>query len=161
MAHVFGACINIGYLVVPPEFVESAQAMKLASNAGCSFMEQVAAAEMLSNGSYENHLRRLRKTYMARRDVLIEALRRGFGDVQLIGTESGTQLTWLLPDHLSSAESVSEVAAMQGVHVESVVCESTTGASPFHDRALVLNYARLGPDQLQQGIERLAEALRL
>ncbi len=162
LAHVFGVCVNIGYLVVPPEFVESTQAMKLASNAGCSFMEQVAAAEILSDGSYEKHLRRLRKTCMARRDALIEALKTFFGEVRLMGTESGTQLTWLLPEYLPSAESVSEVAAMQGIHVESVAYDSSvTGRSPFHDRALVFSYATLTPIQLQQGIARLAEAVRL
>lgn len=163
LARVVGAALNLNYLIVPVEFCEPILAMKTATDSGCSWPEQVIAADFLSRGIYDQYLRRFRKVCMERRDCLIKALQTHFGDVQLIGTESGTQLTWKMPDHLRSARAVCEVALMHGVNIESATSESLSpgGEGHLHDRALILSYAALSPKQLQRGVALLAKAVTL
>ena len=158
-----GAALNLNYLIVPPEFVDPILVLKAVTDSGCSWPEQVIAADFLSRGVYDQYLRRIRKVCMERRDCLIHALQMHFGAVRLIGTESGTQLTWELPDHLRSARAVCEVALMHGVNIESATSENPTpeGQSSLHDRALILSYAALSPRQLQRGVALLAKAVTL
>jgi GntR family transcriptional regulator/MocR family aminotransferase len=163
LARVLGAALTLHYLVVPPEFIEPILAMKSVTDGGCSWLEQVIMADLLSRGIYDQQLRRFRKNCLERRDCLIQALQTHFGEVRLIGTEGGTQLTWLLPDYLRSARAVCEVALMHGVNIESAVSESLSPErqSYLHDRALILSYAALSPRELQQGVELLAKAITL
>jgi GntR family transcriptional regulator/MocR family aminotransferase len=101
----------------------------------------------------------LRKFYLERRDSVIAGLRAHFGEVQLLGTESGTQLTWHLPDHMPSASVVCAAARSHGVAIEGVT-DPAAKACLFYDRALIFSYAALAPEKVRLGILRLAEALR-
>lgn len=154
-----GAGLSLGYLVVPPEFVEPILSVKALGAEEGQWFEQMVLSNLLASGEYDHHLRRLRKFYLERRDSVITALRTHFGDVQLLGTESGTQLTWLLPDHILSAAEVCEAARAQGVQIEGVT-DPATKACRFYDRALIFRYAALPPETVRQGVLRLAEALR-
>ncbi|MDE2265728.1 MAG: PLP-dependent aminotransferase family protein, partial [Alphaproteobacteria bacterium] len=117
-AKTLGAGLGIGYLVVPSEFVDAVTAIKSMAEDCCPWLEQMVVADLLTSGEYDHHLRRVRKIYLDRRDCLIQALREHFGEIELIGTEIGTQLTWLLPDRYPSARALSDAARAQGTSVE-------------------------------------------
>ncbi len=160
-AKTLGAGVGLGYLVVPAEFVDAILAIKAMAEDGRPWLEQMVIRDLLTSGEYEHHLRRVRKVYLERRDCLIEALRAHFGDIRLIGTEIGTQLTWVLPDQFSSARAVCDVARAHRVNIDRVVTTNpeTAKVCRFHDRALVFGYSALTTEQLQQGVARLADAL--
>ena len=159
LANVLGGGLNLNYLVAPPEFVEPILAMKAATDSGCGWLEQIVAADLLSRGVYDQYLRRFRKISMERRDCLIAALQAHFGDVRLIGTESGTCLTWVLPEKFGSARAICERARRIGVCVESVAGDGAPGDSLYYDRALIFNYAALTPQLLQRGVGMLAKSI--
>ncbi len=160
-AKTLGAGLGLGYLVAPSEFVDAIVAIKSLAEDGCPWLEQMVVADLLASGEYDHHLRRVRKVYLDRRDCLIHALRTQFGDVRLVGTEIGTQMTWLLPERFSSAREICDAARIQGLNIEGVVCESCTPAGNFryHDKALLFGYAALTTEQLRHGIGRLASAI--
>ena len=157
-AKTLGAGLGFGYLVVPSEFADAMVALKSMGEDGCPWLEQMVVADLLTSEEYDHHLRRVRKTYLERRDCLIQALRTNFGDVHLIGTEIGTQMTWLLPDQFPAAKAMCDAASAHGVNIERVIGESPLlpGTSRYHDKALVLGYAGLTTEQLRHGIARLA-----
>ena len=160
-ARTLGLGLGLGYLVVPPEFVDAIVGIKSYSDEGGPWLEQMALAELIVSGRYEHHLRRVRRIYMERRDALILALQSHFGELRLVGTEGGTQLTWILPDRLPSAQQVSNVARCHGVHVKAVSCSGGVVAPEwrFSNRALIFGYGNMSAKQLRAGIARLAEAL--
>ncbi len=153
-----GAGLSLGYLVVPPEFVAPILAAKTLGAEEGQWFEQLVVSNLLASGAYDHHLRRLRKFYLERRDALIAALRSAFGAVQLLGTESGTQLTWVLPDQIGSAAAACAAARDHGVAIEGIT-DPAAISCPFYDRALILSYAALTPEQLQHGVLLLAQAL--
>jgi len=161
-AHTLGAGLSVGYLVVPREFVEPAVTLKAMSEDGCSWIEQMLVAELLTSGEYASHVRRLRKTYLDRRDCLTAALQRHFGEVTLSGTESGTAITWHLPQGFPSAREVRRLAFAEGIHVQAFPARAAhgNGAKSSLDRILVLHYSALGCDGIEEGITRLAGILR-
>jgi GntR family transcriptional regulator/MocR family aminotransferase len=160
-AKTLGAGLGLGYLVVPREFVGAVSDIMSLTESNCSWLVQMVLADLLAGGEYHHHLRRLRKVYMGRRDCLVEALSSRFGDLQLVGADAGTQLTWLLPEGFPTAETVRTRASACGVTLGSVsVGASTTSIlRQLCDRALILGFAAAGCEALRQGIETLAGAI--
>jgi Transcriptional regulators containing a DNA-binding HTH domain and an aminotransferase domain (MocR family) and their eukaryotic orthologs len=158
-AKTLGAGLALGYLLAPPEFTEAVVAIKAMGTEGGQCFEQMVVANLLASGEYDHHLRRLRKIYLERRDALIGALRTYFGEVALIGSEAGTQVTWVLPPHFPGAAAILDTALARGVRLCAITGENGAN-SPYHDRALVLGFGGLAPDRLREGIASLSHALR-
>ena len=73
-----GAGLCLGYIVAPPEFAKAVAAIKAMSDDGSPWIEQMVLADFISTGGYDQHLRRLRRTFMIRRDELIRTLEKSF-----------------------------------------------------------------------------------
>ncbi|NLZ39833.1 MAG: PLP-dependent aminotransferase family protein [Comamonadaceae bacterium] len=156
-----GAGLRLGYLVLPPHLVEAARTVKALLDNGHPWLEQAVLAEFLSSGAYDAHLRKIRRTYLARRDCLIECLRSRFGAVALSGTESGMHLAWHLPGHWPRAPELQRLAADRGVGIYSLHAGAAHdfGGCAYSERTLFLGYSSLGEAHIRAGIERVADAL--
>jgi GntR family transcriptional regulator/MocR family aminotransferase len=153
-----GAGIRLGYVVVPKELVEPATTAKALLDNGHPWLDQAVMAEFIASGSYANHLRRIRHTYMVRRDCLVNALRRHFGDVDLSGLEGGMHLVWHLPDDFPDAQTFERWAFERGVGVYSL---DQGAANAFHQtecarRAVMLGYSSTPEKLIEEGVGRLA-----
>ena len=164
-ALTIGPGLRIGFLVLPPNLVDPAlRALRLLDHAypcqsqGAPWLDQAVLCDFLESGGYEKHLRRLRKTYMARRDALTGALQRVFGQCDLSGTTSGTHLIWRLPAHLPDAKTCQSLARTVGIEVNTMQLETVTGPEflPDWERYLLLGYAGLQETVIQRAVERLA-----
>jgi GntR family transcriptional regulator/MocR family aminotransferase len=156
-----GAGLRLGYVILPACLQEKARRFKALMNNGQPWLEQAALADFMTGGSYVRHLRRIRRVYLARRNALVESLKRHFPTGEVFGDEAGMHLTWRLPEYLPSARKVEEVALSVGVGVYSV---GSGGAAHFEptadsDRFLVLGFSSLSEKEIELGISRLAEAL--
>lgn len=152
-----GAGLSLGYLLVPPEFIDDVLAIKAMASEGGQHFEQLVVANLIASGEYDHHLRRLRKIYLERRDALILALKARLGDIMLLGTECGTQMSWVLQDDVVSAATLQEAALARGVRV-GVIKEEAAQASGFNDRTIILGYPDLSTDRLREGVAILADA---
>ncbi len=156
-----GPGLRLGYVVLPKTLVEPARRLKALMNNGQSWLEQSAMADFMLEGGFRRHLRRMRQTYLERRDVLLAALRTNFGECHVRGEDAGMHLTWRIPDGLPDAEDIEKRALQEGVGVYAL---STGAALQFGSpddsrRFLVLGYAALTPREIEQGIARLALSL--
>ncbi|MCR9125354.1 MAG: PLP-dependent aminotransferase family protein [Rhodobacteraceae bacterium] len=167
-ALTIGPGLRIGFLVLPPRLVAPAMhALRLLDHAypcqtqGAPWLDQAVLCDFLESGGYEKHLRRLRKTYMARRNALMDALTRWFGPCDLGGTASGTHLVWRLPAHLPDAGTCQALAGSVGIRVNTMMLETVTGPEylPDWNRYLLLGYADLPEDKITAAVARLAGAL--
>ena len=69
--------LRLGWLVLPHALVEPIAASRLLVDHATATPVQAAFAEFLANGDLDRHLRRMRRTYRQRRDVLVAALAAG------------------------------------------------------------------------------------
>ena len=128
----------------------------------CSpWYEQALLAEFLSSGAFAHHLRRIRTIYRARRNRLVLALRRHFGDAPITGAQAGMHLVWQLPRHLPvAAEFEWQMRAhdvgVYGLKTGNALVAGRTARTRF-ERAVMLGYAALDEDEIDEGIGRLAE----
>jgi GntR family transcriptional regulator/MocR family aminotransferase len=86
--------LRVGYLVVPKELVAPFTTAKWMADRHSPLVEQAALADLLREGHLERHIRRMRRLYKHRRDVLLEALDKHFGDRAIVrGDAAGLHMT--------------------------------------------------------------------
>lgn len=156
-----GPGLRIGYLVAPPQLVESLHAAKQLRGPSCSWLEQAALAELMNSGSYSLHLARSRAQYREGRDALLGALRRNFGGLVVSGEGAGLHVLWQLPAGVPGAGRLEELARRHRVGVYSLASAAACEREPtaLGRRSLLLGFAAVPLKQIEPGISRLSDAL--
>ncbi len=148
--------LRLGWLVLPPALVEPVVQAKMLADQGCSVLDQLALAEMLSSGAYDRHLRAARRRYRSRRDALLKAVETHIEGARVTGVAAGLHATVRLPDPVDGGELMAAAA------------RHSVGAYPLGlayleprllDDGLILGYANLAEPAIEEGIRRLGEAL--
>jgi len=156
-----GAGIRIGYMVIPDALAKQARRLKGLMNNGQPVLEQAALVSFMEEGGYNRHLRVIRKRYETRRDCLISALKRNFGDVELLGIRGGMHLAWRLPEDFPDPEILEAIALEQRVGIYSVKSAAAEefGGTEFGERLVIIGYSSLDEKNITSGIDRLAFGL--
>ena len=157
-----GPGLRLGYVVAPRRLVDSFRRMKMLMNNGQSWLEQAAMADFMSSGEFGRHLRRIRQLYRERRDALLNALTKHFGPCEVFGDQAGMHLVWKLPEGLPDAAEVEARGLAAGVGVISLATGSALrfGDDDCADRMLMLGFVALTEKEIEDGVARLATALR-
>jgi GntR family transcriptional regulator/MocR family aminotransferase len=154
---VFFPALRIGYAVVPESMTRVFTRARWIADRQTPTLEQLALADFISEGHLERHLRRMRTLYDKRRQALVRSLNQHFEDrLEIVGENAGMHVMVRLQTGLSDEEVVHR-AAQVGVGLVSsqiyYLGESSSGE-------FVLGYAGLSERRIQEGIRRLAKALR-
>lgn len=156
--------IRLGYLVLPHRIVHAFRQAKRLTDRHAPLLEQRTLASMLENGTYERHVRRVRREYERRRAALLEAVA-GFlpPGAQVSGTAAGLHVALWLPQ-LQPQDEMALVAAARskgvGVYPVTPLFADPEGHPYPRPAGLLLGYASLLPEQIQQGIRTLALVIR-
>jgi GntR family transcriptional regulator/MocR family aminotransferase len=82
--------LRVGYVVAPPSLAQVFTRLKWIADRHTPLLEQAALADFISEGHLERHIRRMRRLYGRRREVLMDALQRHFGSaVDVVGDPAG------------------------------------------------------------------------
>lgn len=154
-----GAGLRLGFLALPTELVASAIAIKSMTSYGQSWLEQSALASLMLEGSFRTHLRRIRTVYRLRRDTLIAALKRSFGDdIEISGQDSGLHFVWTLPPGFPTADELTAMALKEGVGLYSPARAGAVemGATDDPERRLLMGYSALTPIEIEVAVKKIA-----
>lgn len=158
-----GPGMRLGYAVLPSRLVEPARNAKALLDNGAQWLEQAVVADFLAQGEFLRHLRRIRQMYLAARNALVEAIGVHFPGSRLTGTESGMHILWRLPDGLPDVREMQRLAATVDVGLYGLPVAAAFEVRPredFAERALVVGYTGLSPEENRVAVERVARALR-
>jgi GntR family transcriptional regulator/MocR family aminotransferase len=146
--------LRLGYLVMPPAWREATLALKDISDRHSPTIEQATLAEFIHQGHYERFIRRLRRAYGIRRELLLAALtRRGLQPA----AREPAGLHVLLPLPATSDEAAIVAAARTaGIAVTPGARYSALASPPPR---LLLGHTAIREAQIEPGIERLARYL--
>jgi GntR family transcriptional regulator / MocR family aminotransferase len=151
--------LRLGYLVLPPELVEAAVALKWLLDRGTSALLQRTVTTLMATGEYDRHIRRMWRRYRARRERLLAALERHLGsDARIEGGDAGLHVAAWLPA-LSSRQidQLVDACRARGIGVYSI---QRHASRPLRPGGLLLGYGIVGLDQIDPGIRGLAAAYR-
>jgi GntR family transcriptional regulator/MocR family aminotransferase len=140
--------LRIGYIIAPPSLVASFARAKWLADRNTPMLEQMALADFMREGFLDRHVRRMRKLYGARREALMEALSKHFGDsVCVPGDPAGMHLLARFED-----SDVGRRAEKNGVLMTdaAVYYLRKAPASEF-----VLGFSALGERAIAEGVRRL------
>lgn len=151
--------LRLGYLVLPESLVEPIAAAKAIGDTGTSALEQLTLADFLADGHFDRHLRRTNISNAARRNALVDAVRKEFGGrAEICGANTGLHLlVWLTDKRGGMISDVFAKALAAGVGLYPV---DSFYLQPPRRTGVVLGYAPLREREIREGIRRLALALR-
>jgi 2-aminoadipate transaminase len=120
-------------------------------------LTQLIVARFLARGSYEEHLSRAIPFHEERRDALLDAVERELGRVASFVRPLGGGHLWLTLDRPVDERDLYEAAAGEGVGYVPGGAMTPERPRATHMR---LTFSFLDPDQLREGVRRLAVAVR-
>lgn len=145
--------LRIGYLVVPKNLQSLFGRAKWLCDRQSPLIEQQVLTDFINEGHLERHIRKMRNLYDLRRQTLVAALQKYFGQkVTISGENAGIHLTIEIKTNLNDEEAI-EKARQVGVGLTSLqkYYLQTKNKGEF-----LLGYSELDEWQIKEGIRRLA-----
>ncbi len=148
--------LRIGYVVLPPELVDSFSTASALISRHPPSLEQVVLTDFIEQGHLARHIRRMRTLYMERQAEFIEAARRELGGMlEITAAEAGTHVIGLLPATMNDRDAATRAAA-RGVETRPLSNYFLGERGP---NGLVFGYGAFNRRQIRAGMQRLAVAL--
>ena len=146
--------LRLGYLILPPDLIESFQTVRNLIDTHPPILEQAVLADFLIGGHFTRHLRKMRRMYAERRAALLEAIREL--PLEIISAEAGMHCVGWLPDGMDDGSLVRAAASLE----VDLVPVANFSMEPMRRKGILLGYSEYTVEQIQEGVRRLAEAIR-
>ena len=150
------AAMRLGYIVVPPGLVETfAKARNLLGQSSSAVVEQ-ALSRFMDDGRFVEHIRKMRRIYRERRDVLFDCLTNECAEyLEPQATDAGMHmLAWLK----NGMGDLAAHNALLQVGIESLPL-SVYCIKPLDRSGIVLGFSGAPEEHIPKLITRMAEAL--
>ena len=151
------AAMRIGYIVVPPELVETiAKARTLLGQSSSAVVEH-ALSRFMDDGRFVEHIRKMRRVYRERRDVLFDSLTRYCADsLDPHPTDAGMHmLAWLQ----NGVDDQMAHLALLEAGIESLPL-SAYCVQPLERSGIVLGFSGVTEKRIPKLVKRMSETLR-
>ncbi len=151
--------IRTGYMVVPANLAAPLRTVLARMAPHGRVADQLALADFLRSGQFGVHLRRMRRLYRSRRDMLASAIERHLGDaVSLHGSSAGIHLSLQFRDPALADTQVAAAALERGVVVRALTAQ-TTGLRQHGWNGLLLGYAQVDEADMDALVRTLRSLL--
>lgn len=156
--------LRLGWIVAPPEVIGKLAQLKQGADLHTSTFTQFVAYEVARDGFLDQHVKLIRRVYRERRDVMLKALEEFFPPSVTWTHPQGGLFLWVtLPTGLDM-KAVFQSALEQNVAFvpgESFYAnDGQDVASCEGCRHMRLNFSNAAPEQIREGIRRLAAAVK-
>jgi 2-aminoadipate transaminase len=147
--------IRVGYLVGPNELIAAIRKRATETYISPNMVAQSIVAEFCHSGAIDRSIETVKAALRERRDATCDALSRHLPDARFVIPEGGYFLWVDLPEG-SDVAALARAAAERGV----VFVKGTDFLIEGGQSSLRLAYSAVPPDQIEEGIARVAEAYR-
>jgi 2-aminoadipate transaminase len=153
--------LRLGWIVAPPEVVTKLVQLKQGADLHTSTFGQMVAYEVARDGFLDEHIKLIRRVYGERRNVMLEALEE-FCPPEVSWTRPlGGLFLWVTLPHGMDCHRLFDAAIKENVaFVPGDSFYSGNGYGEEGLRHLRLNFSNAQPEQIREGIRRLATAIR-
>lgn len=148
--------LRIGYVVGPAALIERLVEYKRLTDFQTSWPVQVVLTSFIESGRLERHIRRMRRHYAAKRQLLGAILGNLEDRARLRGLEAGLHAFLEIMPPLDASK-IARQAWQRGIHV-STIDEYFIG--PPDRQGLLLGYGGVAPGKIERGAQIIAELIR-
>ena len=146
-ANSLAPSLDIAYLVLPPKLMIAWLKRGRQEGDAVSWQTQSTLAEFMAQGLWYSHLRRLQTYFRRKRDTLVAAIDRSFGDsVEMMADGQGTHILLASKD----GRAASELIALAATHDVRIY--------PANGNQVLIGYSGIPPADIDSGICELARA---
>jgi GntR family transcriptional regulator/MocR family aminotransferase len=146
--------MRLGYVVLPTSLVKPFLALKWIADRQTSGPQQRFMADFMVQGHFERYVRRMRKLYEERREVLIESLGQHANHITIIPSVAGLHLAGWLKGRIDVMR-LKTLAAEAGVGIYPLTPYFLKKPRP----GLTFGYSAISPDDIRRGIRKLGQIL--
>jgi 2-aminoadipate transaminase len=151
--------LRLGWIVAPPEIIGKLAQLKQGADLHTSTFTQFVAYEVARDGFLDQHVKLIRQVYRERRDVMLQALLEGFPPTVTWTHPLGGLFLWVTLPAGADMQAIFQSALEQNV---AFVPGDSFYASENREgsRHMRLNFSNAAPEQIREGIRRLATAVK-
>ncbi|MBR3815791.1 MAG: PLP-dependent aminotransferase family protein [Clostridia bacterium] len=151
--------IRISYAVLPCELSEKYRRELGFYSCTVSTFEQTTLARFIERGCFEKHLNRMRTLYRARRDALLQCIKKHphYDRVKIKEADSGLHFILEIATDLSDSE-LKIRAKEKGIKI-SCLSDYYYGEKADSQHKIVINYSSLSEKNTEEAVERLFEII--
>ena len=143
-------------MIVPENLVDAFTAARALSDSHSPSIDQAVLTDFIEEGHFATHIRKMRALYAERQAALVAAAKSELdGFFEVPPDEAGMNLIGWLPKSASD-KTASQKASEQGVVANPLSAYSSTKLAR---EGLILVYTAFTPEQIRNGVQRLAKAL--
>jgi 2-aminoadipate transaminase len=147
--------VRIGYLIGPPPLIAQITTLAVNTYISPNMLAEAIVYEFCRSGAINDSIAHVKRALRERRDALVGALDRYIGeDATFVAPEGGYFLWVELPEEVDT-EQLLVAASERGV----VFVKGSDFMLEGGRNALRLAYSGVTPDQIDEGVRRLGEAL--
>ena len=149
--------LRLGWIAAQGPVLARLAALKMHSDLHSPVLTQLLAAELLRGEAYEEHVRECARVYRDRRDAMLAALERHLRDAATWIVPLGGHNLWLTLDRPVDERLLYAEALREGV---TFLPGGAAQPEPSGRTSLRLSFSIVAPERFDEGIRRLARALR-
>jgi 2-aminoadipate transaminase len=151
--------LRLGWIVAPPEVISKLAQLKQGADLHTSTFTQFVAYEVARDGFLDRHVKLIRKIYSERRDVMLQALQEFFPPAVSWTHPQGGLFLWVtLPEGLDMQAILKSALEQNVAFVPGDSFYANDGREG--SRHMRLNFSNAAPEQIREGIHRLAAAVK-
>jgi DNA-binding transcriptional MocR family regulator len=157
LSKTIGGGLRLGWVAASGEIRRRLTELKLATDYHTPVLTQHLAQRWLASGAHDRHLRRINSIYARRCEAMLDSVRRRLGDDVVTTVPRGGHHVWVtftrpLDDRLLFSEALRQGVSFTPGAATTVEGDGLTG--------LRLSFSLLDEEQIDEGIRRLAAAVR-
>ncbi|MDQ7772865.1 MAG: PLP-dependent aminotransferase family protein [Elusimicrobiales bacterium] len=157
LSKTFAPGLRLGIILAHEQIIKKLEILKQSLDLCTSSLNQLIAAEFLRTGFFEKHIEVIKKDYRLKKNTMIGALEKYMPEgVTWTNPEGGLFLWVRLPEQMS-ADDMFQDALRENV---AYVIGSAFHSDGSGKNTMRLNFSFASPGQIDEGIKRLAAAVK-
>ena len=157
---ILAPSLRTGWLIVPEELIGHLENVKEANDINTATLSQHLINEYMNSGKFPAHLENLKSQYKKRRDKMLDLLEKNLGEIADWETPRNGLFIWLeFKDSFDTVELLKFSLEKERVAFIPGNMFNVTADESFSN-SMRLNFSAISPDIMEEGIKRLARAIK-